>query len=127
MLFSINLYSENFPTVISAIGSKNSAKVAIIFHFHNVFKKKMRRHAYGKSAAAGIAPTAAPHYVMTCCLRLCHGLAVAAAVGEECHRSSHIDSGQSTDDHTEDHCECKASDRIAAKDEDTEQYQQSAA
>lgn len=56
------------------------------------------------------------------------GLAVVAAVtarvGEISHGSCDKHSGESTDNNTEDHCEHKRADSVAAENEDTEQHEE---
>ncbi len=49
---------------------------------------------------------------------------VAARVGEVGHGSCDKHCGEGTDDNTEDHCEHKRADSVAAEDEDTEQHEE---
>ena len=43
---------------------------------------------------------------------------LAAAVGDVCHGACHIDSGESADDYTEEHCEGEAADSVATENEE---------
>lgn len=48
----------------------------------------------------------------------------AAAIGEVCNGSCHINGGKSTDNHTEEHCKCERTDCIATEYENAQQHEQ---